>query len=505
MAVREQFSSRWGLILAALGMAIGTGNIWRFPRVAAQNGGGAFLIAWVVALFCWSIPLLMVEFAIGKSTRRGTVGAFSKFLGPRHAWMGTFVGFCTIAILFYYTVVTGWCLKYFVATVFQPEAISGDAGAYWEGFTNKDWATFRSAGRSLQPILYHAIAILVGGAIVAAGVVKGIQRANRIFIPALFILLIVAAVRACTLDGAERGIHYLFHVEWDYLKSHKTWLHAFSQSAWSTGAGWGLILTYAVYTRKKEDVALNSFLTGLGNNSASLIAGLAVIPVVFAFLPQEKALEVMGAGNEGLTFTWLPKLFLGGDMWGGRYFLPLFFLALSVAALSSLISLIELGVRNLMDMGLTRKRAILVISVATFVFGIPSACTITFFKNQDWVWGVGLLLSGAFFAYAAIRHGVDRFRREQINAEGSDIQVGRWFNGVVPVLIPAEFLGMLAWWFYVVWPKGATFTERLGIWLQPFQVENVGTCLFQWAIAIVIFILFNKALARWSLRGETAS
>ena len=177
---------------------------------------------------------------------------------------------------------------------------------------------------------------------------------------------------------------------------------------------------------------------------------------------------------------------------------------LAIAALSSLISLIELGVRILMDMGFTRRKAITAIGVATFLFGIPSACALSFFTNQDWVWGVGLLISGSFFAYAAIRYGVDRFRREHLNAEGADIRVGRWFNVIVPLLIPAEFVGMLAWWFYLVWPKAETFGAQLWEWLNPFKVENVGTCLFQWALAIAIFILINRRLARWSLRGETA-
>jgi NSS family neurotransmitter:Na+ symporter len=191
---------------------------------------------------------------------------------------------------------------------------------------------------------------------------------------------------------------------------------------------------------------------------------------------------------------------------GGSVFLPLFFLALSTAAISSLISLIELGVRNIMDMGLSRAKSLLIISLATFICGVPSALTISFFKNQDWVWGVGLLVSGIFFAYAAVRYGVDRLRREHINAEGTDVQIGRWFNLFVPVLIPAEFVGMLGWWFYIGWViirgEAESFGGRLIAWLQPFRVENVGTCLFQWALAIIVFVILNKALARWSLRGE---
>ena len=145
MKQAEFFSSRWGLILAALGMAVGTGNIWRFPRIVAQNGGGSFLIPWVIFLFLWSIPLLITEFTIGRETRYGTVGAFGKFLGKKFTWMGAFVGFCTMAIMFYYSVVMGWCLKYLVA------ALSGNTGlfesqAFWESFTT-----------SYQPVGFHLL------------------------------------------------------------------------------------------------------------------------------------------------------------------------------------------------------------------------------------------------------------------------------------------------------------------------------------------------------------
>jgi NSS family neurotransmitter:Na+ symporter len=123
--VKETFTSRWSLLLAALGMAVGTGNIWRFPRVIAQNGGAPFLIPWIIFLFLWSIPLLMIEFGIGKKTRMGTIGAFGS-MNRRHTWMGGFVGFCTLAITFYYCVVTGWCFRYTFATLI-------DIVAGWSG------------------------------------------------------------------------------------------------------------------------------------------------------------------------------------------------------------------------------------------------------------------------------------------------------------------------------------------------------------------------------------
>jgi len=322
MKQSEFFSSRWGLILAALGMAVGTGNIWRFPRIVAENGGGSFLIPWIIFLFLWSIPLLIIEFSLGKETRMGTVGAFGKFLGKKFTWMGAFVGFCTMAIMFYYSVVMGWCVKFFVAS------LSGDSGLaqseqYWNSFTS-----------GYQPVFFHFIAMALGSFVIYKGVVAGIEKANKILIPTLFLLLILAAVRALTLPGAMAGLDYLFKPDLDLLLNHKTWLEALTQSAWSTGAGWGLILTYAVYMKKKEDVVLNSFIAGLGNNSASLLAAMVILPTIFAILPYEEAMQAVGAGNQGLTFIWIPQLF--GQMPFGSFFMTIFFLALTAAALSSL-------------------------------------------------------------------------------------------------------------------------------------------------------------------------
>ncbi|RMD97210.1 MAG: sodium-dependent transporter, partial [Calditrichaeota bacterium] len=255
---REYFSSRWTLILAALGMAIGTGNIWRFPRIAAQNGGGAFLIPWILFLFLWSIPLIIAEFAIGKKTRFGPVGAIGTLIGKKYTWMGAFVAFCTIAIMFYYSVVMGWCLKYFyAATIGDLAHVNGRQ--YWDSFS----------AAPFQPLLFHFLSISIGALIIYRGIALGIERANKILIPGLGLLLVVATIRALTLPGALNGLQFFFAPDWKALINFRVWLEALSQSAWSTGAGWGLILTYAVYMREKEDIVLNSFISGFGNNSAS--------------------------------------------------------------------------------------------------------------------------------------------------------------------------------------------------------------------------------------------
>ena len=326
-------------------MAVGTGNLWRFPRVAAENGGAAFLIPWLLFLFLWSLPLLIAEFGLGRGSRRGVIGAFADLVGRRWAWMGGFVAVTSVMILFYYSVVTGWTLKYFAVTLLG--SLQGAAAEeYWTTFSASVW----------QPLAFQIAAVLMAAAIISRGVVAGIERANRVLIPTLFVLLVVAVVRSVTLPGAGRGLGFLFNPDLSLLGSYRTWLEALTQSAWSTGAGWGLILTYAVYVKREEDVVLNSTAIGFGNNTASLLAGMAIVPTAFAILSENEALAVMASGNQGLTFIWIPQLF--DRIPAGGLFLPLFFLALFCAALSSLIAMFELATRILMDTGMPRPRAI---------------------------------------------------------------------------------------------------------------------------------------------------
>lgn len=482
---REIFSSRWALVLASLGMAIGAGNIWRFPRIAAQNGGGSFLIPWIIFLFLWSIPLIIVEYSMGRKSRKGVIGSFIKIMGPKYAWMGAFVAFCTMGIMFYYSVVTGWSIRYFVLSL--TGGLSGlDHAAEWSRYTSSGYG----------PVFFHLIAMGIGSIVIFKGVKGGIEKANKIIVPSLFLLLIIAAIRALTLPGAAEGLNYLFSVDFEKLKDYRIWLEGLSQSAWSTGAGWGLLMTYAVYMDKREDIVLNSFIAGLGNNSASLLAGLVVIPTVFALSASASvAMESLGAGNTGLTFIVIPQLF--EKMPGGGFFEILFFLALSLAAFSSLLAMIELSTRILMDMGMNRKKSIGIIGTGGFLLGIPSALSLGIFNNQDWVWGIGLMLSGLFVSLAVIKYGAEKFRVELINVKGNDIQVGRWFTYIIKWLIPIEFAVMIGWWFY----RSATEFDPEAIW-NPFHTYNIGTTLAQWGIVLILFLVLNKLLVRLTSKGD---
>lgn len=460
--------------MASIGMAVGTGNIWRFPRVAAENGGGAFLIAWLVFMFAWSVPLVLTEFALGKHTRKGPAGAIGHLIGAKHNWMGAFVGLCTLFIMFYYSVVTGWSLKYFFATL--GSGLAGtNAETYWQNFTTT----------SFEPIFFHLLAITVGCLIISRGVVKGIERTNRILIPILFALLVIAAARAVTLPGAIKGLGFLFTPVWSELLSHKVWLEALSQSAWSVGAGWGLVMTYGVYLRKKDDFVLTAYTTAFGDYSASLLAGIAIMCTVFAVLPEAEARTALAAGNEGLTFIWLPRLFQAIP--AGKLFLALFFLALSFAAMSSLIAMIEMATRIAVDLGMSRKNAVPLVGVVGFLLGFPSAWKLGFLQNQDWVWGLGLMVSGLFIAIAVIKFGAARFRDELINTPEERRPIGRWYSYVITYLVPLEFVALMVWWFYqsikVYDPEG---------WWNPFHSLSVGTTVLQWAVLIALLILANR-------------
>jgi NSS family neurotransmitter:Na+ symporter len=459
-----------------LGMAVGTGNIWRFPREAANNGGGSFLIAWVVFLLLWSVPLLMVEFAMGRASRRGPIGAFAVLFGRGRAWMGAWVAFCATAIMFYYSVVMGWTLRYLWSSISQgvPMTSPEAATAFWEGFVGTPTA-----------VVFHALAMALGVVVVARGI-GGIESAVRWLIPALFVLVIALAIRAVTLPGAGAGLAFLFTPDMAELKDPGIWIAALTQNAWDTGAGWGLALAYAVYLRESEDTALNAFVLGFGNNTVSLLAGVMVLCTVFAIMPEASG-TIIGAGNEGLTFIWVPQLF--GQMPGGSVFMVLFFLALFIAAWSSLIAMIELATRVLIDAGLARGRAILIVGAAGFLLGLPSALSLPFFRNQDWVWGVGLMLSGFFFAYGVIRYGVDRFRTGLVNQAGSDITIGRWWNWAMRFVL-VEAVVLTIWWLWQ-----AVQAEDLAATLTPFSSFNVGTVMVQWGVVIVVLLALNRFFA----------
>ena len=528
MSGSDTFGSRWGLIFATIGAAIGTGNIWRFPRMVGANGGGSFLIPWLIFLFAWSIPLIIAEFAIGKRARTGTVGAFRIFAGRRFAWMGLWTAWISTAIGFYYAIVAGWCIKY--VTLGVSGALQGVDGPS----ATQIWNDFlQNPG---QVIFFQFLVVGLTLLFIWRGA-KAIEKVNTVMMLSLFALLFLALGMALWMDfqdGSPDGFTFMFSVDPAYLGRPETWISALSQSAWSCSAGMGMAITYAVYMRKDEDTTLNAFTMGLANNSISIIAGLAVMSAIFAVMANP--LSAVSGGSSAITFLTLPVVFaegLGGA--AGWFMVTVFFLALSFAAITSMISTVELCVRNFQDHGIERSKAVGFTGTVIFIFGMPSAflwikldaakvAFPQFLEVQDHIWGYGLMFSGLFIAYSIVKFGVNEylrwrertpgvsgrwnwadylavgvpaFRREFINTGENDMWIGRWWDGLIYLFFPVAFLVLMLSYF-------ADLIANVEDPFAPLNPHGVTIILLFWGITGTTFILLNKYLLinRWVYTGD---
>ena len=489
---QEQWSGRLAIIIAAVSMAVGTGNIWRFPGEAAKWGGGAFLIAVTVAVLVWAVPLLMCEFLMGSKSRLGNIGAFRDFMGRRYTWAGAFMVVVTLGIMFYYSVVAGWCVRYFAA------AASGgliSEGAPAAGITagQAEWNAF--INNPLETVGYHAAAVLFTAFVVFKGIKGGLERVLKVFLVALLVILALLAVRAVLLPGSAAGLAFLFVPEWSQLANAEVWLAAFTQAAWSTGAGWGLMMVYAVYARENEEIAVNSGIVAFSDVLVGMFAAVVVLGTLFALAP---APEVAGTALKedyvGLTFIYIVDLI--ATMPGAWLIAPLFFLALALAGVSSFIAMFELATTNLMNFGFERRNAAVLVGIVAFVLGVPSALSIEFLNNQNWVWGVGLLISGLLTALAILRYGVGRARGD-IDAS-SDIRIGAWFALTIRG-IPVVFLALFGWWIY------QSVRDNPGTWWNPLATYSTGTMALQWGIVLVLVLALNGFLVNRVKSGPMTS
>ena len=510
----DQFSGRLGLIFATIGAAIGTGNIWRFPRMVGANGGGSFLVPWLIFLFLWSVPLIIAEFALGKRSRTGTVGTFRIFAGPKFAWMGLWTAWISTAIGFYYAVVTGWCLNYFQTAI---------RGGLSEGVDTTDvWNNFLQAPE--QVIIFQVVAILITMAAIWKGA-KAIEKANVYLMTSLFVLLFTALFLAFVMDfedGTLDGFVFMFSIQPEYLMEPETWINGLSQSAWSCSAGMGMAITYSVYMRKDEDTTLNAATMCLANNSISIIAGLTVMMAVFAVV--DDPLSAVGGGSSAITFLVLPEVFSQAPGGPGIQLLmvAVFFLALSFAALTSMISTVELCVRNFVDHGVDRSQAVGFTSAAIFLFGLPSAglwilvddstgvAFPQFLEVQDHIWGYGLMFSGLFIAYSIwkygwsrykswqndndvdgfdvgdyVENGVSAFRDDFVNTGDNDWWIGRWWDAIMYIGFPAMFAVLMLSYF------GDLLTNVHDPW-NPTNPHGISIILLFWGVTAFIFVSLNK-------------
>ena len=373
--MREHWHSRFGFIVAAAGSAIGLGNIWKFPYMVGQNGGGAFLVIYLVIVFSVGLSVMLGEFVIGRAAERNPVGAFARLKGG--AWTG--VGFLGIiaafVILSFYNVVAGWTLAYVLKTPTGLLATSDPAalGAIFDNFISDP----------IEPLIYHGMFMALTVGVVLGGIGAGIERVCKILMPLLFIILVVLVVRALTLPGAMEGL--AFFLTPDFSKIDAGVVNAaLAQAFFSLSLGMGAMLTYSSYLSHKENLPSAALSVTVLDTLVALLAGAVILPAVFAF-------GFDPASGPGLTFKTLPAVF--SQMPAGALFGTLFFLLLAIAALTSAISLLEVVVAYFVDeKNMPRRAAATLFGFVAFLLGIPSSLSLGIWK--------GLTIGGkSFFGF----------------------------------------------------------------------------------------------------------
>ncbi len=357
MAVRGGFNSRLGFVAAAAGSAVGLGNIWRFPYEAGQNGGAAFLLIYLVWILLIGFPVMVGEITIGRATTSNPYGAYRKLGGKNWALLGLFGIFCGVMILSFYNVVAGWAFGYFIQIVF------GDILTFDSDNFGPFFSTYISDVS--DNFLYSLMFMVITAFIVYRGVQKGIETASKILMPFLFALLIGLIIYACTLENAMKGVAFYLLPDFSKL-SLQTIYSALGQAFFSLSLGMGALITYGSYINKKENIVNATAIVVMADVAVAFLAGLMIFPLVFS-----QGLEP-GQGP-GLVFVTLPQIFqtmgpLLGKLIGGG-----FFLLLSVAALTSTISLLEVPVSYFVDeLKWPRQRSAIILATITFLIGVPS-------------------------------------------------------------------------------------------------------------------------------------
>lgn len=356
--VRESWTSRLGFMLAAMGSAVGLGNIWRFSYVAGENGGGAFLVLYLACILLLGVPLLLAEVSIGRKAQQDVVGSYAK-LAPGKPWyLAGFLGVGgSMLILGFYSVVAGWSLFYFWNYI-NGSYFSEPAGGYGAAFG----AFTSSVG---PPLFWHALFMVLTMGIVLGGVKRGIELANKILMPALAILLIILAIFSLSLDGAMEGVRFLFQPDWSVLNDPSVYIAAMGQAFFSLSLGVGVMMTYGSYLSATDRLPGATVGIGLMDTFFAVISGVVIFPAVFAF-------GIEPASGPVLVFITLPDIFLQIPF--GGYLGFLFFLSLSLAAISSSVSLLEVPVAYLMRAyKWSRKMASFVLGIVIYILGVGAS------------------------------------------------------------------------------------------------------------------------------------
>ena len=436
------FNSRVGFILAAIGSAVGLGNIWRFSYVAYDNGGGAFLIPYFIALVVVGIPLLVLEIGFGLKQRGSAALSFAR-LDKKWEWLGWWAPIVSFVLMMYYSVIIGWTLNYAGYSIFQ--SWGTDPGAFFNqhlGLTDGIW----NLGGFQWHILATVVVVWVANFIIIyKGVQDGVEKAAKFFMPLLFILMAIITIRGITLPGAVQGLNQFLTPDFSQLMNANVWLAAFGQIFFTLSLGFGVMITYASYLPEDSDVVNNAFITGLGNCAFSFLVGLGVFGILGYMAGQTGVpVEDVVAQSMGLAFVAFPKAISMLPAFS-KLFAFMFFAALFIAGLSSSISLVEAMTANVMDkFNMTRHKATFIVCLigllGSLIFttgaGLYFLDVIDHFNMQYGAALVGVIecLVIAWALKASVL-------RDWMNPR-SDFEIGSWWVVLVKYAMPL-ILGFL--------------------------------------------------------------
>ena len=391
---RANFGTKLGIILATAGSAVGLGNVWRFPYMTGQNGGAAFILVYIACVLILGIPCMLNEFIIGRRAQANTARSYARLAnGTPWRLIGLFGVFTGFLITGYYVVVSGWCLQYIYASV--AGHLSGDTDyvkTYFDTFSSHPW----------KPIVWMLVFMLMCHFIISRGVEKGIEKGSKTMMPLLFILLVVIAVASCLLPGAGKGIAFLFNPDFSKVDSDVL-LGGLGQAFYSLSVGMGCLCTYASYFKRDTHLTKSAVQIVSIDSLIAILAGLMIFPAFFAIYPN--APELMSDPNlagqycgPGLVFITLPSVFqqaFGGVPFLGEIVAVLFYSLLSLAALTSLMSLHEVSTAFFHEeLKISRKWGATIVTVLCALIGV--FCSLSYGDTREWLVFGGQSLFGWF-------------------------------------------------------------------------------------------------------------
>ncbi len=443
MSGREQWGTRAGFILAAIGSAVGLGNIWRFPYVAYENGGGAFFLPYLFALLTAGIPLLIMEFTLGHKYRGSAPLSYAR-LNKKTEWIGWWQVAISFVISTYYAVIIAWAIAYTYFAVNQ--SWGEDTGGFLMGeyLQRVDIVSGGAPGDlgSLVPgVLIPLILVwVVALGVLFKGVKRGIEVANRIFIPLLVVMFLLIVIRAVTLEGAAMGLEAFFRPNWSEIMTPEVWVAAYGQIFFSLSIAFAIMVTYSSYLPKKADINNNAFITGFSNSSFELLAGIGVFAAL-GFMALASGVEVadVASAGIGLAFVVFPEIINTFPGFNG-FFGVLFFGSLVLAGLTSLISIVETFVAGIQDkFNISRVKAVafggglsalisLLYATQGGLFFLDAA---DYFVNQ-----FGIALAG-LVSVIIVAWFLRKLPELQDHANGiSDFRTGLWWKVCLGVITP---------------------------------------------------------------------